>query len=105
MSKDTDDLGRYHSPALLILVSLANGNKHGYAMMEDIESISGVKLGPGTLYGAISRLESRGLIVPLEDDSRRRPYALTGKGQRFLQTELDRMQGWSAEGLQRLASA
>jgi DNA-binding PadR family transcriptional regulator len=104
MSKDKDDLGRYHSPALLILVSLANGNKHGYAMMEDIESISGVKLGPGTLYGAISRLESRGLIAPLDADTRRRPYALTGKGQRFLQTELDRLQSWSTEGLQRLAN-
>ncbi len=105
MNKDSDDLGRFHSPALLILVSLANGSKHGYAMMEDIESISGVKLGPGTLYGAISRLETRGLIAPLDDGSRRRPYVLTGEGRQFLQTELTRMQSWSGEGLQRLANA
>ena len=44
-------------PTLLVLASLADGEKHGYAMMEDIQSFAGVRLGPGTLYGAITRLE------------------------------------------------
>ena len=46
-------------PTLLVLASLAEGDKHGYAMMEDIERFAGVRLGPGTLYGAITRLEER----------------------------------------------
>ena len=97
-----DDLGRYHSPALLIMVSLADGEKHGYAIMEDVEVMAGIQLGPGTLYGAISRLEARALIEPVDDSSRRRPYRLTEEGSRFLQTELERMQSWSGEGLRRL---
>lgn len=100
MSKD--DLGRYHSPALLIMVSLAGGEKHGYAIMEDIEIMAGVQFGPGTLYGALSRLEARALIEPVEDSSRRQPYRLTEEGTKFLQTELKRMQSWSGEGLRRL---
>ena len=63
------------TPAVFnILLSLADGEKHGYAMMEDIESTSGVRLGPGTLYGAISRLEGEGMIEALPADERRRPY-------------------------------
>ena len=50
-------LSRVHQPALLIMISLADGPKHGYAMTLDIEQVSGQKLGPGTLYGAIARLE------------------------------------------------
>ncbi len=100
MSKD--DLGRYHSPALLIMVSLAEGEKHGYAIMEDVEVMAGIQLGPGTLYGAISRLEARALIEPVEDGSRRQPYRLTEAGSQFLQTELERMRSWSGEGLRRL---
>ena len=72
------DFGRFSEPALLVMISLANGPKHGYAMVEDIVGVSGVRLGPGTLYGAISRLESRGLIEALEPDHRRNPYRLTG---------------------------
>jgi len=59
------DLGRFSEPALLILISLADGAKHGYAMTQDIERISGQKLGPGTLYGAITRLEDAKWIEPL----------------------------------------
>lgn len=61
MTKSSDslaDLGRFSEPALLILISLADGPKHGYAMTQDIETVSGQRLGPGTLYGAITRLES-----------------------------------------------
>ena len=66
----------------MILISLADGAKHGYAMTRDIEMVSGQKLGPGTLYGAITRLEARKWIEPLPADDRRRPYRLTGAGQR-----------------------
>ena len=55
-------------PALLILASLADGEKHGYAMMEDIKRFAGVDVGPGTLYGAITRLEERGWIEGLESE-------------------------------------
>jgi len=52
-------------PNLLVLASLAEGDKHGYAMMVDIERFAGVRLGPGTLYGAITRLEEQGWIRPV----------------------------------------
>jgi len=51
-------------PTLLVLSSLAEGDKHGYAMMQDIEAFAGIRLGPGTLYGAITRLEEHGWIRP-----------------------------------------
>ena len=54
---DLDDFGRFAEPALMILISLADGQKHGYAMTDDIEQIAGVRFGPGTLYGAITRLK------------------------------------------------
>ena len=75
-------------PALLVLASLAEGDKHGYAMMEDIEQFAGVRLGPGTLYGAITRLEQRGWIRPVVGDHRRQPYRLTAAGRKHLQAEL-----------------
>jgi DNA-binding PadR family transcriptional regulator len=75
-------------PTLLVLASLADGDKHGYAMMEDIQQFAGVRLGPGTLYGAITRLEERGWIRPVESDDRRRPYALTGAGKQYLEEQL-----------------
>lgn len=69
---------------MLILTSLAGGPKHGHALAKDIEQFAGVTLGPGTLYGAITRLEEGGLIEPLDDESRRRPYRLTSDGSRAL---------------------
>ena len=48
--------GRSNDPPVLILTSLASGPKHGYALLQDIQSFAGVTLGPGTLYGAIARL-------------------------------------------------
>ena len=65
---------------MLILTSLAGGAKHGYALAKDIEAFAGVVLSPGALYGAITRLEERGLIESLEGDTRRRPYRLTREG-------------------------
>ena len=99
------DLGRFSEPALLILISLADGPKHGYAMTQDIESVSGQKLGPGTLYGAIARLEGRKWIEPLPAEDRRRPYKLTGAGQKVLRARLDSLKSMARVGAQRLADA
>ncbi len=73
-------LRRPNDPPLLILTSLAGGPKHGHALCRDIESFAGVHLGPGALYGAITRLEERGLIEPAGSDPRRKPYQLTAAG-------------------------
>ena len=81
--------GRYAGPATLILSSLADGTKHGYALTKDIEDFAGVRLAPGTLYEALSRLERQGLIEPVESHDRRRPYRLTATGASVLQSHLD----------------
>jgi len=96
------EFGRFSEPALLILISLADGPKHGYAMVEDIVDVAGVRLGPGTLYGAISRLESRGLIEALEQ--RRNPYRLTGAGERSLRERLQSLAAIARAGSARLAA-
>jgi DNA-binding PadR family transcriptional regulator len=104
VENDPLDLGRFSDPSLLILASLAGGPKHGYAMMEDIEAMAGVRLGPGTLYGALARLERRGLIEPLEAEDRRRPYRLTGVGVTALREQLNSLSRFAATGLRRLAT-
>jgi DNA-binding PadR family transcriptional regulator len=76
----TSKLQRSNDPPLLILTSLAEGPKHGHALAKDIEAFAGVALGPGALYGAITRLEERGLIEPLPSADRRRPYRITAAG-------------------------
>jgi len=96
-------LGRFSEPALYILISLADGPKHGYAMTEDIEAVSGQKLGPGTLYGAIARLEERKWIEPLPAEERRRPYQLTAAGQRVLRHRLESLRAVTRVGRARLA--
>lgn len=78
-------------PGLLILASLAGGPRHGYSMIEDIAAFAHVRLGPGTLYGAIARLEQRELIEAVESDDRRRPYRLTGNGAAVLVAQVDAM--------------
>lgn len=75
-------------PTVLILASLADGDKHGYAIMEDIQVFAGIRLGPGTLYGAICRLEERGWISAVKSDSRRQPYRITTDGSRHLKEQL-----------------
>lgn len=75
-------------PTLLVLASLAEGDKHGYAMMEDIQKFAGVRLGPGTLYGAITRLEERGWIRPTGARDRRQPYTITGAGRAYLEEQV-----------------
>lgn len=79
-------------PGLLILASLAAGPRHGYAMVEDIAAFGGGRLGPGTLYGALARLEEAGLIEPLDSPDRRRPYRLTSAGVELLATEIDALE-------------
>jgi DNA-binding PadR family transcriptional regulator len=107
--KNQDDLltslGRFSEPALYILISLADGPKHGYAMTQDIESVSGQKLGPGTLYGAIARLEARRWIEPLPAEERRRPYRLTTAGHRVLRHRLQNLHAIARVGRARLAEA
>ena len=105
MRTDMSDMGRYSDPSLLILSSLASGPRHGYAMMEDILQFSGTRLEPGTLYGAIIRLEKRGWIEPLAAEERRRPYRLTGAGATALREQLATMQQIVNTGLQRLSLA
>jgi DNA-binding PadR family transcriptional regulator len=97
-----DDESRLGGPPLLILTSLASGSKHGHVLAKDIETFAGVRLGPGTLYGALSRLEQRGLIEPLDTDSRRRPYRLTAAGVDALEASLDELRVLVDEGSTRL---
>jgi DNA-binding PadR family transcriptional regulator len=90
-------------PVLLVLASLAEGDKHGYAMMEDIERFAQVRLGPGTLYGAITRLEQRGWIKPVASkDDRRQPYRITNAGREHLTSQLDSLNRVVKAGLSRL---
>lgn len=99
------DLGRFSDPSILILASLAGGKKHGYAIMEDVETIARVRLGTGTLYGAIARLEEYGLIEALPAEERgRRPYRLTAAGMAFLREQLTSMEKLATLGLRRLAA-
>lgn len=93
-------------PGLLVMASLAEGSKHGYAIIQDVEETTGVRLGPGTLYGALSRLEQRGLIEQLDsDDPRRRPYRLTSHGSAVLAERLEHMRRFAALGRKRLAAS
>jgi DNA-binding PadR family transcriptional regulator len=94
-----------NDPPLLILTSLASGPKHGHALLLDIESFSGARLGPGTLYGAITRLEQRGLIEPLDSDDRRRPYRITAAGSESLSAALADLGRILAEGTARTRRA
>jgi len=101
--EDIDDFGRFAEPALLILVSLAGGPKHGYAITDDIAAFAGVRFGPGSLYGAIARLESRGFIAPLAAADRRNPYRLTALGGNALRARLANMATIARVGQRRLA--
>jgi len=83
-----------------ILLALADGEKHGYAIMQEVEATTGgaVRMGPGTLYGSIKRMLAAGLIErsddrpdPTLDDERRRYYRQTGLGRRVLRAETERM--------------
>jgi DNA-binding PadR family transcriptional regulator len=98
------ELGHFAEPALLILVRLGDGPKHGYAIMQDVEASARRPIGPGTLYAALARLEERGLVQALPPEDRRRPYRLTGQGARVLAEQLHEMADLAALGLRRLGS-
>ena len=104
METELGTLGRYAGPATLILASLAEGPKHGYALTKDIEGFARVSLGPGTLYGALGRLEEQGMIEALEGDGRRRPYRLTPTGAVALESQLAAQRRVADVGLRRLAA-
>jgi DNA-binding PadR family transcriptional regulator len=93
-----------NDPGLLLLISLAGGPKHGHAMLLDIAAFAGVRLGPGTLYGALSRLEEEGLVAALPTDGRRRPYRLTPSGRRALASRLGGLDRAVQTGLQRVGA-
>jgi DNA-binding PadR family transcriptional regulator len=104
-SDGTGDLGRFAEPAVLVLVSLSDGPKHGYAIMTDVEAFSGSPLGPGTLYAVLSRLERAGLIEPMAAEERRRPYRITAAGRGALHVQLEQMDRLLALGRGRAARA
>ena len=92
-----------NDPTILILTSLSSSDRHGYALIQDIEGFAGVRLGPGTLYGAIARLEERGLIEPVGEAGRRRPYRLTAAGARELERSLSQLRAIVEQGTAGLA--
>jgi len=99
---DRDALRRVGEASVLILISLADGPKHGYALIRDIKELAEVELGPGTLYGALDRLERLGLIQQLPTEDRRHPYRITAPGAAALRVHLDSLERVSAAGRLRL---
>jgi len=95
-------IGRTQDATILVLTSLADGPKHGYALIKDIEAMSGEAMGPGTLYGVLVRLEQEGLVEPLESEDRRHPYRLTGAGAVALRERLEAITRVARIGLRRL---
>jgi DNA-binding PadR family transcriptional regulator len=102
---DQDVLRRAGDASVLILTSLADGPKHGYALIQDIRGFAGLQLGPGTLYGALDRLERLGLVESLPAEDRRHPYRITAPGVVALRTHLDSLERVSAVGRLRLREA
>ena len=102
MNRGLTEFGRFAEPTLYILVSLSDSPKHGYAIMTDVEAMTGEPLGPGTLYGALARLEKRGMIEALEPVDRRRPYKITALGATTLRAQLEGLAGFTQLGLRRL---
>ena len=102
---DADVLRRAGDASVLILTSLADGPKHGYALIQDVSQFAGVRLGPGTLYGALDRLERLGLIEALPAQDRRHPYRITAPGVAALRAHLDSVERVSEVGRLRLGVA
>ena len=105
MDIQTKNIGgsiRENDPAVLIMTSLASGAKHGYALVRDIEQFAGVRLGPGTLYGAIARLDERGFIEAIPSVGRARPYRLTADGSTALEAKLAELRSIVDVGTARL---
>ncbi|WP_188190240.1 PadR family transcriptional regulator [Nonomuraea sp. SYSU D8015] len=103
MARRTQELGRFTDVALLVLISLAEGQKHGYRMINDIEEFSGTTLEPGTLYGALMRLEERGWIEAVDSSERRKPYRITESGRGALHEQLTTLRRVEQAGSRRAA--
>ncbi|HEX4221869.1 MAG TPA: helix-turn-helix transcriptional regulator [Pseudonocardiaceae bacterium] len=86
----------------LVLCALADGPLHGYAINTAIEALTGERLGPGSLYGALTRLEAKQLIEPVAEQGRQRPVQLTAEGRQVLERELRAMARVAEVGLRRL---
>ena len=97
--------GRFAEPSLLILTSLSDGPKHGYAIMQDVEQRTGRPMGAGTLYAALVRLEEQGLVEPLTPVDRRRPYRLTAVGASNLAEQLRGLSAFAQRGLRELGES
>ena len=102
MERNAPEFGRFTEPSLLILVSLSDGPKHGYAIMQDVESGTGRPMGAGTLYAALARLEEAGFVEPLAPVDRRRPYRLTAVGAAMLAEQLQGLSEFAQRGLRQL---
>jgi DNA-binding PadR family transcriptional regulator len=87
---------------MLVLTSLADGPKHGYALIKDIEQFAGVTLGPGTLYGTLARLDDAGFVKALPAEKRRHPYEITVEGTAALTDQLRRDEMITRVGLARV---
>ena len=88
--------------SVLVLISLADRPRHGYALIHDIKEFAGVELGPGTLYGALDRLERLELVESLPTEERRHPYRITAAGATALRAHLDSVERVSTAGRLRL---
>ena len=106
MTKKTPEgPGRVTGVAHLILTSLADGEKHGYALTQDVMQFAGVRIAPGSLYEALARLEGQGLIEPVASTDRRRPYRLTAAGAIVLDEYLSAQERLATEGRRRLRAS
>ena len=100
-------------PVFHILLSLAEEERHGYGIMQDVAQQTGgaLQLGPGTLYGCLKRMLAAGLVEesderpdPSLDDERRRYYRMTVKGRRVVRAEAQRLAGAVTVAMARLAA-
>ncbi|MGV9314004.1 methyltransferase domain-containing protein [Streptomyces sp. NPDC003691] len=94
---------RTHDAQTLVLTALTEGPLHGYAVNSAVEKLSGARLGAGSLYGALARLEQKGLVEALEAAGRQRPYRITGRGREVLAREARTMERVSGQILETVA--
>lgn len=81
-----------------ILLAIADGHTHGYAIGQAVEEVSGRRMGPGTIYGSLQRMERDGLVEEVQDsdDERRKPFVITTRGRRALEAEAARIERLAA---------
>jgi DNA-binding PadR family transcriptional regulator len=102
VAKVSESVQTVSGAQLLLLMSLSGGDKHGHALMKDVERFSSVHLGPGTLYKALGRLEDLGYVEALPPEDRRLPYTLTPAGRAALVRSVDHLGRVVEEGRRRL---